>query len=49
MYCKIKNRECPHAGMIETEGCKDLGEKEEDYTYTVCYKEGGRLACSLGI
>lgn len=45
MYCRIRNRECSSAGEIIMKGCKDLGEKEEDYKYTICYKEGGRMNC----
>ena len=49
MYCRIKNVECSHAGEIKVNGCKELGEKEGIHTCTICYKEGGRLACTLGI
>ena len=46
---KIKNQECPHAGELKMKGCEEIGEKPGVYAYTICYKEGGRLACTLGI
>ena len=49
MYCKIMKVDCPHAGQIKLERCMEMGEEKGDYEYTICYKEGGRLACTLGI
>jgi hypothetical protein len=46
MYCRIRNRECPSAGEI-TQNHDELGEKEEESKYTICYREGGRLNCFL--
>lgn len=44
MYCTAKNRECSYAGNIKLQEQKKKG---EEY-YTICYKEGGRTACTLG-
>jgi hypothetical protein len=49
MYCKIMKVDCPHAGQIKLKRCTEREEEKEDYDYTICYKEGGRLACTLGI
>lgn len=45
MYCRIKNVECSHAGDV---GCFNEEKSGIDH-YTICYKEGGRLACTLGL
>lgn len=39
MYCKLRNRECPSAGeVVIEEGTKEV--------ITVCYRVGGRTACT---
>ena len=49
MYCEIMKVDCPHAGQIKLKRCMEMGEEKGDYDYTICYKEGGRLACTLDI
>lgn len=39
MICKHKNRECPYAGSIKINGCKEWGEEEGIHEYTVCYND----------
>lgn len=40
MYCKLRNRECQHAGVIMMEGCSELGEPEGWYETPVCWVNG---------
>ena len=46
MFCRIKNKECESAGEITVMGCKEFGEKEGKFKYTICYGIGGRLDCN---
>ena len=39
MFCKYKNRECPHAGSVKMNGSKEWGEKEGIFEYTICYND----------
>ena len=39
MKCKIKNMECPHAGVMTTFGCKELGEPEGRHDTPLCYND----------
>lgn len=36
MYCKIKHRECQHAGILITQSCVELNEEEGYHIHPVC-------------
>ena len=39
MFCRFRNRECKHTGQLTIAGCKELGEIEGLYRYTICYND----------
>jgi hypothetical protein len=39
MFCKYKNRDCPHAGSIKIAGCKEWEETEVIHEYIICYND----------
>ncbi len=39
MFCKYKSKECSYAGSLKMNGCKEWGETEDIYEYTICYND----------
>ena len=38
-FCRIKGRECKHAGQVTTFGCPEFGEEPGMHIHPICYND----------